>query len=300
MNSLPNSELEKFAAALVEGARRELYLTPKPGLVDLADSGSHADLSLPVMERSIVLLSDYLAELVRSLADGAPFAEQQRIGMAAERRQFDTLATNTHKGFIFLSGMLLIAFCHAGSADERALRAALSELAADFFRNGEQTSSNGQKARRKYGAGGIVVETARGFPSIFAEALPAFRASRRRSACVQTASFAMLARLMQTVDDTTTLHRLGEAGLAQIRRDGSELEARIARGGDYIGYLEALNRSYIRMNITMGGVADMLAVAFGYLVANGEIAPQGDLLDARATAAGAAHNPVRAEDTAEY
>lgn len=281
MNSLPISELEKLAAALVQGARLELYLTPKPGLVDLADSGAHVDLSLPIMELSIAQVAAYLAAMVSSLAAGEPFAAQRRIGMAAEQRLLATLGTNTHKGFIFLSGMLLIARCHAACADEGAIRTALSTLAGEFFDSGEHAATNGQQARSKYGAGGIVAETLAGFPSIFAEALPAFRLVREQSGSFLTASFAMLARLMQTVDDTTTLHRLGAQGLAQIKRDGRELEQRIARGADCMAYLEARNRAYIRMNITMGGVADMLAMAYGCLIASGEIAQDGDqVLDA--------------------
>ncbi len=53
MHCLRISELEELASALVRGTTRELYLTPKPGLVDRADSGSHPDLSLPIMEQSI-------------------------------------------------------------------------------------------------------------------------------------------------------------------------------------------------------------------------------------------------------
>ena len=282
MNSLPNSELEKLAAALVTGARLELYLTPKPGLVDLADSGAHSDLSIPVMELSIAYVADYLDAMVSSLATGEPFAAQRRIGMAAEQRLLATLGTNTHKGFIFLSGMLLIARRHAASGDEGAIRAALSALAGKFFESGARAATNGQQAKTKYGAGGIVSETLAGFPSIFVEALPAFRVTRKQSGDFLAASFAMLARLMQTVDDTTTLHRVGVQGLAQIKRDGRELEQRIARGADCIAYLEERNRAYIRMNITMGGVADMLAMAYGCLIASGEIAQDRDqMLDDR-------------------
>ena len=288
MHSLPTSELETLAAALVKGARLELYLTPKPGLVDLADCGSHADLSLPVMEASIDQVAEYLEAMVASLAAGEPFAAQRRIGMAAEQRLLATLGTNTHKGFIFLSGMLLIARRHAASSDEAAIRVALMGLAGEFFDSGERTATNGQQARSKYGAGGIVAETLAGFPSIFAEALPAFRTTRRQSGDFFAASLAMLARLMQTVDDTTTLHRVGAPGLARIKRDGRELERRIAVGADCIAYLEERNCEYIRMNITMGGVADMLAMAYGCLIAGGEVAQDGDkVLLARQTPPGA-------------
>jgi triphosphoribosyl-dephospho-CoA synthase len=277
MNSLPISELERLAAALVKGARLELYLTPKPGLVDLADSGSHADLSLPVMEASIAQVAEYLDAMVVSLAAGEPFAAQRRIGMAAEQRLLATLGTNTHKGFIFLSGMLLIARRHAESGEEKAIRAALATLAAEFFASGERAASNGQQARSKYGAGGIVAETMHGFPSIFDEALPAFRRAMSRAGSVRTASFAMLARLMQTVDDTTTLHRAGPPGLRRLKADGRALEELIAGGVDCLPHLDELNRTYIRLNITMGGVADMLGLAYGQLIATGEISQEDEM-----------------------
>lgn len=249
----------------------ELYLTPKPGLVDLADCGSHPDLSICTMERSIQYVSDYLDEMVSSLAAGEAFVHQRHIGVRAEQRLLEQLGTNTHKGFIFLSGMLLIARWHAASADEYAIRQALSALAVEFFKNVAEQSTNGRQARRKYQAGGIVVESIRGFPSIFEEGLPVFRQAMQQHDCFRAASFAMLARLMQTVEDTTTLHRAGSLGLSRVKRDGHQLEQIVAEGDDYIAFLKELNRTYIRMNITTGGIADMLGIAYGCLLASGEI-----------------------------
>lgn len=272
MNSLRLSGLERLADGLARGAALELYLTPKPGLVDLADCGSHPDLSLTVMERSIRIVAAYLDELLGSLVAGEPFLYQKKIGLRAEQRLLESLGTNTHKGYVFLSGMLLIARWRATSADENAIRRALSGLADIFFRAGEQGDSHGRQARERYGTGGIVQETRRGFPALFDQALPAFREAIRRQAGFGEASFAMLASLMQSVDDTTTLHRGGPAGLARVRRDGHRLQRLIASGDDYPAFLRATNRAYVRMNLTMGGVADMLALAYGYLLANGEIA----------------------------
>lgn len=267
----PTAQLERLATALTQGAALELYLTPKPGLVDLADRGSHPDLSLAIMERSVQLVGAYLDEQVRSLVAGEPFICQKNIAIRAERGLLDELSTNTHKGYIFLSGMLLIARWQAAAPDENAIRRRLATLAEDFFRAGEEQSSHGRRAREKYRTGGIVLESIHGFPSVFEEALPAFRASLKQKGCFSQASFAMLARLMQTVDDTTTLHRGGPSGLARVRQDGRRLERMIAGGDDTIGYLRALNRSYVRMNLTMGGIADMLGLAYGWLIASGEI-----------------------------
>lgn len=254
----------------------ELYLTPKPGLVDLADSGSHRDLSLGTMERSLAYVADYLDEMVSSLTRGDPFLIQRKIAIQVEQRLLDVLGTNTHKGFIFLSGMLLIARWQAASSNEHAIRSTLSSLAVDFFASGEGKTTNGQQARRRYHAGGIVLEAINGLPSLFEQALPAFRTAIHRHGCFAAASFAMLARLMQTVEDTTTLHRAGPLGLSRVRRDGRQLERVVASGDDPVFYLSELNRSYRRMNITMGGIADMLGLSYGYLIAGGEITQESE------------------------
>jgi triphosphoribosyl-dephospho-CoA synthase len=271
MNCSRLSELERLASALAGGAALELYLTPKPGLVDLADHGAHPDLSIAIMEHSIGIVAAYLDEIIRSLVAGEAFPRQKAIGMAAERRMFEELGTNTHKGYIFLAGMLLIARWHAASADENSLRQTLSGLATDFFAAGEEAASHGRAARDRYGAGGVVLEAIHGFPAVFEGALPTFRNTLKQRGCFAAASFAMLARLMQTVDDTTTLHRGGPAGLVRIKRDGRRLAHLIASGDDYLSFLRMTNGDYIRMNLTMGGVADMLALAYGYLLASGDI-----------------------------
>ena len=275
MNSSRHSGLESLARALARGASMELYLTPKPGLVDLIDNGSHPDLSLTVMEQSIGIVAEYLKEIVVSLKSDEPFLCQKNLAVQAERRLYDELGTNTHKGYIFLSGMLLIARHRAGTSEGLAIRQSLSSISAEFFSASAAEGTNGDKARRKFNAGGIVREAIDGYPSLFEEALPVFRKAMVRHRNVKMASFAMLARLMRTVDDTTTLHRAGLAGREKVRCDGAVLEALIARGDGFIPYLEELNREYRRLNITIGGVADMLGIAFGCLLEEGAIGAMG-------------------------
>jgi triphosphoribosyl-dephospho-CoA synthetase len=277
MNFSNHLEIGHLVESLVKGAALELYLTPKPGLVDLADCGSHPDLSLSTMECSIHSVADYLLELYRSLSTGERFEHQIAIAKRAERSMHAILGTNTHKGYLFLSGLLLIAHWHAGSPDERSLRATISSLANDFFDTHGEKSTNGHHAGKRFRAGGIVREVLDGFPSLFNAALPAFRASADRHGCLRTASFAMLAQLMQTVEDTTTLHRSNIFGLSRIRRDGLALERIMAEGGDYASFLDNLNRLYILKSITMGGVADMLALSYGYLIFRGEIILTGEV-----------------------
>ena len=274
MNSLRLTELERLASALATGARLELFLTPKPGLVDRADNGSHPDLSIEVMERSIAIVADYLDATVVSLAAGDGFAAQNALGRQAEQRLFDELGTNTHKGYIFLAGMLLIAYWHAPSAAVSDLRAALAELCRNFFSRPRDGETHGERARRLYHAGGIVREASEGYPALFEHAVPAFRAARQRGASVLDASFVMMAHLMQTVDDTTMLHRAGPEGLARMVADGCRLQGLLADGGDAQGFLETTNRTYVAANMTMGGVADMIGMSYAWLIVSGDLAAE--------------------------
>ena len=285
MNCSRISALDSLAAALVEGARRELHLTPKPGLVDRRNNGSHPDLSLALMEASIGIVADFLRATAASLVAGEGFECQKELGIRAEQRLYDELGTNTHKGFIFLSGMLLIARWHADSDDEQQIRETLSQLAIRFFRSAPVVPSNGQRVREQFQLTGIVGETARGLPSLFEVALPAFRAAMRLYGDSETASFVAMARLMQHVEDTTTLHRAGPLGLHRLKKDGQRLERLIADGGDHLSFLQSLDRDYIRMNMTMGGVADMIGMTLGCLAACGELDGQKTLDDPAALVA---------------
>ena len=276
MNCCTPIALDALAGALIEGARRELELTPKPGLVDRADCGSHPDLSYPLMQRSIGLVADYLGETVASLKAGDDFAVQRDIALRAEGRLTTELGTNTHKGYIFLSGMLLIARRRAGSDEAAALRAQLAALCSDFFAGAasEISPTHGGRVRRRFNTGGIVAEAVAGYPSVFEHGLPAYRAARAQAPMpgrADAASFALLARLMQVVDDTTTLHRAGPAGLARVKADGARLERVIAERGDYHALLADLNCDYVRANITIGGVADLLGISYALLIAGGEL-----------------------------
>jgi triphosphoribosyl-dephospho-CoA synthase len=261
--------LERLASALVDGLRRELWLTPKPGLVDREDCGSHPDLSLALMERSIALVGRYLDELSASVASGEPLARQVTLGLEAERRMKDELGTNTHKGAIFLAGLLVVARHRAGVDDEASVRTELSALAGERATASRLLGTHGEEARRRFGVGGVVREAAAGLPSVFDVAVPAIR-ERLGRGDADAAAFAGLARLMQVVEDTTALHRCGAQGLARIRADGARLEALVDRD-EHLAYLRERNVRYRELNLTMGGVADLLGVSLGWLQHRGEL-----------------------------
>ncbi len=262
MNCLALSDLERFAAALADGLKAELYLTPKPGLVDLLDSGSHSDLSLLLMSRSVGQLREYLAELAIALSQQRSFAELQRIGLRAEQRMLTELGSNCHRGGIFLTGLLLSAYAECGSDDPEPLSNAVAVLAQRYFQQTRVCDSNGQKARNRYRSGGIIAECLNGLPGLFQVALPSILANSGNFA---NGCYLAMARLMMTCDDTTTLHRGGQTGLARLRKAGAELERQILLDLDPEPLLRRMNEDFCATQLTMGGVADLLGLTFGYL-----------------------------------
>lgn len=261
---------ERLAAALEAGLRLELELTPKPGLVDRRDEGSHPDLTFALMDRSVALVGGYLREVAASLARGEPLAAQVALGRAAEARLLAALGANTHRGAVFLCGLVLVAR-HRAPAGEAALRGAVREVAAELLPGRRLEGSHGERARRAFGVGGVVGEALGGLPSVFEVALPAWRAARDRGLDEEAAAFAALAGLMEVVEDTTALHRGGAAGLARVRADGRELRRRLEAGEDHRAFLADANEAWRAERLTMGGVADLLGVALGLLVEAGAL-----------------------------
>lgn len=264
------SPCERLAAALEAGLRRELRLTPKPGLVDRRDAGSHPDLTFALMERSVAMVGASLAGLAASLRRGEPLEAQVALGRDAEAGLLSALGANTHRGAIFLCGLVLVARQRA-PAGEAALPAAISAAAEALLPGRALDGSHGAAARRAYGVGGVVGEALAGLPSVFRHALPAWRAARARGQGDDAAAFAAMAALMQVVEDTTALHRAGAPGLARVRADGRELQRRLEAGEDHLGFLAARNDAWRAQRLTMGGVADLLGVTLGLLVDAGEL-----------------------------
>ena len=106
--------VEKLAALAVNALLREVHVTPKPGLVDEANSGSHDDMDLPLMEKSAESLRSYFETAVRigietaGLQSEDTFPLLRAAGQDVEETMFRvTNGVNTHKGAIYLFGILL-------------------------------------------------------------------------------------------------------------------------------------------------------------------------------------------------
>lgn len=252
---------EQLAERLVQGAQRELDLTPKPGLVDRHDAGAHPDLSYAKMQDSIALLPEYFDALLGAVRRKASLEDLVRVGREAEARMAAAIQSNAHKGYLFLAGLLLLG-ASQGDGSEASLRASIAEFSARFFVHHEARNTHGAELRTRLAVGGIRVEAEAGLPSVFDVGLPNYRESLASGCDGERAAWHLMALLMQRVEDTTTLQRGGPEGLVRLKTDGAKLQRLLEQGRDPRPFLTDLNHDYTARKLTLGGVADCMALCF--------------------------------------
>ncbi|MBP2309459.1 triphosphoribosyl-dephospho-CoA synthase CitG [Azospirillum melinis] len=254
---------------------RELLLTPKPGLVDRRNCGSHRDMDLSSFLASARAIAPWFRRFFERGLEGCAvpadlfLAGIRADGMACERVMLHaTGGVNTHKGSIFAFGLLCAA---AGrlAGQGRALRreplcaevaAICAEVVGELRRPGEAGTA-GEHLYRRHGLTGARGEAASGFATVRNHALPAFE--RLRPHGPRMALHAALLELLAFNPDTNVVSRGGLAGLAflqgeamRLRRDGG------VAAPDYLHRLAALDDGAIRRNLSPGGSADLLAVTW--------------------------------------
>jgi len=247
----------------------ELALSPKPGLVTLVDRGSHRDMDARTFLRSLLALRSYYADMAGLGARGAAFAALQRRGLDAEQRMLlATGGVNTHRGAVFMLGLLCAA---AGSVHDRglplraeAVRAELQQRwgAALAERALQPSSLPGGIAARRHGLRGAAAEAAAGFPVLFETALPALRAARAAGLDAEAARLDTLFHVMAVLDDCNLVHRGGMAGLRHAQRQArGYLRSGGAAHDPGRAAAHAIARGFVRRNLSPGGAADTLSAA---------------------------------------
>lgn len=244
--------LEAFAAeTLGEMAENallaEVHFTPKPGLVDEANNGAHRDMDVPLFERSAHALRPCFEEFVRLGIQGASPAALQQAGVRAEQAMFAaTGGVNTHKGAIYSGALLLHAAGRLLSGEEEG---DLCELAAQTAAAiPAPTGTHGAAVRAQ--CGGIRTEAVSGYPTAQA-VLRQLRQSGPLDALLLSVS---------RLDDSTLWHRGGAEGAQLVRSRAADILA--APASEREARTRRLDMELIERNLSPGGSADLLAIAF--------------------------------------
>ncbi|WP_438918597.1 triphosphoribosyl-dephospho-CoA synthase CitG [Kosakonia cowanii] len=258
-----------FVPALAARAlRQELDLTPKPGLVDRANSGAHRDMDYALFLASIDAITPWFARFEQAGFDHAhkPAAAQLRLirpmGIACEQAMFAaTDGVNTHKGGIFSLGLLSFA---AGrlrgvgwqlSADAlcNEVSAICRGLVARELAGRAQAITAGEKQFRDYGLTGARGEAEQGFITVRRAVLPFWQQEQGERRLHNA-----LLRLMAVNRDSNLVSRGGLAGLRYVQDYAQQLLATGWEKDD----LRQMDQALIARHLSPGGSADLLAVAY--------------------------------------
>ena len=267
------SAARRIARCAVRALYAELTLEPKPGLVSLRDAGSHTDMTADTFVRSLFALRHYFGAIARAGARAQPLSDLQALGLAAEQRMLvATAGVNTHRGAVFVLGLLCAAagrlvaqkqVCTPARLRHSLLEnwgPALQQHAAAQLQG--PARSHGQQAARRFRLRGAAAEAALGFPTLFEVTLPALQAGLQAGRGARAARVQALFATMAVLDDTNAAHRCGLDGLLCVQRTAADF---LRAGGvdqpDWIGRARTVHADWVAQRLSPGGAADVLAAA---------------------------------------
>lgn len=233
---------DTLAQAAYDALIAELETTPKPGLVDLNNNGAHKDMNPETFRKSASVLTSYFKDAALLGMGGCSMKELRARGIEADIAMFDaTDGVNTHQGMIYSMGLLLAgmgkSLTQGGDYIENASSLAKEDVDRDF---------------------GATAHAVAGFPDAIycAERLEIHRNNQDENTAAVFALIDSIAR----IDDSNILRRGGAEALAFAKNKAAEIAELPAE--ERLRAAEEFDREMISRNLSPGGSADMLALAF--------------------------------------
>jgi len=259
----------------------EVCTTPKPGLVDCRNNGSHQDMDIFTFMASAAALQPYFARCARigmesrHMEPQAVFSHLRFPGKLAEAAMNQaTHGINTHKGIIFSLGILCAA---AGRLlpEQRNVDAVL-RLCAEMTRNlitqdfrnvtPQNAATTGEALYAQHGITGVRGQAEAGFPHVLLAGLPTLEKGLEKGLSLNDAGCTALLALLASTQDTNLIHRSS----LQTQQEVSASIAQLLQQNPYPSreVLEHLDDAFIAQSLSPGGSADLLALTyFLYLLA---------------------------------
>lgn len=279
---------------------KEVLTTPKPGLVDVNNNGSHKDMNVESFIKSANALASYFKQCVKigiqssSSTPDSTFQLLRSAGIDAEKEMFQsTGGVNTHKGIIYSMGIICGALGRLWKTDSPIPKTNLIldecknlvKLSAEADFTNITPSTAGARAYINGGVRGIRGEVADGFPSVQNIALPTYKNAISEGATVilkdsiKSAPLGCKADrfgkiLSEKENDAgvlTLLHLISQIYDTSVYNRGGERGVLYAKKlasallQDHpvsISAIESADSKFIEMNLSPGGAADLLAITY--------------------------------------
>lgn len=257
---------------------REMELTPKPGLVDQANSGAHRDMDLATFRASLAAISPWFPLFFHQGVDGWEMAARdflpqiRRSGLDCERAMLGaTGGVNTHKGSVFSLGLLCAAagrlFARGDALEGDCVCAEVALMCADLVQRDltapTAAHSAGERLYWQYGLKGARGEAQSGFVTARVHGVAPYLRARANGMDDERALLEALLHLMAHNPDTNLVSRGGLAALALVQTEAMRLLARPCPATHVRkDQLAALDQLLIERHLSPGGSADLLAVSW--------------------------------------
>ena len=272
-DALDRIDAETVGSLACRALLYEVCVTPKPGLVDRANNGSHRDMDLYTFLRSSAALWPWFAECARTgrrLADRPPretFDALRWPGRLAEGTMLlATGGVNTHRGAVFSLGLL----CASLGRLDRDLwsdpgrvcagAAAMVEGVTAQGLTGPSEGTRGAWIRRRWGLTGPRGEAEAGFPTVLGTGLPVLEEGLSRGLSPDRAGAAAMLSMLARGGDTNLAAR---GGPDRARETAERIGALLAEDPwPDEEVLSRLDRELIEEGLSPGGSADLLALCW--------------------------------------
>ncbi len=256
----------------------EMQLTPKPGLVDQANSGAHRDMDLAMFRASVAAIAPWFERFFQqgnaacAISAREFFTQIRRDGMACEHAMLAaTGGVNTHKGSVFAFGLLCAAAGRlVGRGDRLASEAVCAEVARMCTGLVEQELAHAATARSagerlyvQHGLTGARGEAQSGFATARQHGVSAYVLARSQGMDDERALLEALLHLLAHNHDTNLVARGGLPGLALVQMHAQRLLADPCASTEVLkAQLVAFDQLLIAQHLSPGGSADLLAVSW--------------------------------------
>lgn len=249
----------------------EANVTPKPGLVDRNNTGSHEDMTHSMLIKSAEAIAPFIGQCAcagfetKDASFETAFFALRMLGLQAEdAMKAATGGVNTHKGAIYCFCLLAGAFgrliCSGSVTPESILDTAslLAQKAPNASMEDACRSpvTHGDIAFQKARLPGARGEALNGYPSILRIALPSLRSALQKGFSENDAGVYALLALISKVDDTCLFSRGGLEGLHYAKALASK-----ALNADFVSEAAKMDSLFTNLHLSPGGCADLLAAA---------------------------------------
>ncbi len=254
---------------------KEVLLTPKPGLVDKNNNGSHDDMNIETFYDSSSAIKPFVKRFYdcgKEALHVEPkilFQSLKEIGKECEKEMFlATKGVNTHKGIIFSFAVICGAIGRLRAKQDtfayRQLQDEIKDICVDLVKRdlleGTKCNTAGGRLFRDTKQAGIRDEAQKGYPSIFEHSLP-FYIEQERLLGEQVALKLTLLLIMSMVTDSNIFARGGVDAMEFVKLESYKLLHK-TNMEELDKKLIGFDKEMIRRNLSPGGSADLLCLTW--------------------------------------